>query len=114
MVRVLVAVFGITFLGAFFAANDSHSESGSSKPDTALPIRRAVPVTYTFRAEFPTDELQVHTGAGEHFSIIGALPNGTRGITPLGKPVSNGNTEWVQIRLGEAAGWVAKRYLQPE
>jgi uncharacterized protein YraI len=59
------------------------------------------------------DYLNVHSGAGSKYPVVGRLAADTGNISSTGKTRKNGNTTWVFISAESISGWVNADFLQP-
>jgi uncharacterized protein YraI len=59
------------------------------------------------------DYLNVRSGAGSTYPIIGRLAPGTGGISSTAAAVKNGDTAWLRISVGNLSGWVNSDFLKP-
>lgn len=57
------------------------------------------------------DALNMRSGAGSRFDIIGSIPANTNGITLTNDVSDVGESTWVKIIWNGQTGWVNKRYL---
>jgi uncharacterized protein YraI len=59
------------------------------------------------------DYLNVRSGAGSTYPIIGRLAPGTGEISSTAAAVKNGETTWLRISVGNLSGWVNSDFLKP-
>jgi hypothetical protein len=59
------------------------------------------------------DYLNVRSGAGSTYPVVGRLALGTSDISSVGAAVKNGSTTWLPISVGGLSGWVNSDFLKP-
>jgi uncharacterized protein YraI len=59
------------------------------------------------------DYLNIRSGAGSAYPLVGRLAAGAGNISSTGKTRKNGNTTWVFISAGSISGWANADFLQP-
>jgi uncharacterized protein YraI len=59
------------------------------------------------------DYLNIRSGAGSAYPLVGRLAAGAGNISSKGKTRKNGNTTWVFISVGSISGWANADFLQP-
>jgi len=59
------------------------------------------------------DYLNIRSGAGSTYPVVGRLAAGTGNISSTGKTRKNGNTTWTFISVESISGWVNADFLQP-
>jgi uncharacterized protein YraI len=84
-----------------------------SPSPTATPVVRRGVMIYEVINISNDDYLNVHSGAGSTFPIVGRLAPGTGDISSTGETSKNGDTIWLRISLGGLSGWVNFDYLKP-
>lgn len=67
--------------------------------------------TYEITGVAAGDTLNIRSGPGLNFQVVGRLPNGEGGIQIRGEVVMNGNDEWVPIAFQGGKGWTRSKYL---
>lgn len=82
----------------------------------AVPGAYAVDYTgYCVRGTDPTDQLNVRTGPGGDFDVIGTLDFDAVGVEATGRAAPDGlGRPWFEIAFGGGTGWSAGWYLVPE
>jgi uncharacterized protein YraI len=90
----------------------SVTPSPSPSP-TATPDVRRAPMVYEVVNISKDDYLNVRSGAGSSFPIIGCLAPGTGDISSTGATIKNGDTIWLRISVGDLSGWVNSDFLKP-
>jgi uncharacterized protein YraI len=60
------------------------------------------------------DRLNIRTGPGYNFNILGKIPKDGRRIQVSGDGVRADNTVWFPITYEGITGWVDSYYLAPE
>jgi hypothetical protein len=89
----------------------AHKEDNAESPDQSS-APHAIQHEY-FVIGVPTgDSLNVRSGPGMNYGGVFKLANGVGGIEITGKPVMNGQTEWVPIRFQGSRGWARGKYLK--
>ena len=59
------------------------------------------------------DYLNIRSGAGSAYPVVGRLAAGAGNISSTGKTRKNGNTTWVFISAESISGWANADFLQP-
>jgi Bacterial SH3 domain len=59
------------------------------------------------------DYLNVRSGAGSTYPVVGRLAAGAGDIFSTGEVKKNGNTKWILISAGSVSGWVNADFVQP-
>jgi uncharacterized protein YraI len=59
------------------------------------------------------DYLNIRSGAGSTYPVVGRLAAGAGNISSTGKTRKNGNTTWVFISAESISGWTNADFLQP-
>lgn len=100
---------------------ETRRAAGKSTPGTPPPAQVEAPqgatvleTAFTVVNVVNRDALNVHSRPAMNSTVTAKLPNGSTGIQITGPSIMNERTEWVPIRVGERAGWVTKKYLNPE
>jgi hypothetical protein len=80
---------------------------------TPSPVLRRAAMVYEVVDIPGGDYLNVRSGAGSTYPIIGRLAPGTGDISSTAAGVKNGETTWLCISVGELSGWVNSDFLKP-
>ncbi len=79
---------------------------------TTLPVTAyADTAFYQVRNVQSDDALNIRSGAGVSYPVIGTIPHNGRTVMSTGQTQKNGRTTWAEVVWLGQIGWVNKRYL---
>lgn len=77
----------------------------------AAPTGKPHPGPYRVVGVARNDTLNMRSGAGPRYSLVGRIPATGRGITAVGPSTRIGSTAWWVVRHQGRQGWVSSKYL---
>jgi uncharacterized protein YraI len=89
------------------------SEVTQGATPSSTPVLRRAAMVYEVVGISSGDYLNVRSGGGSTFPIVGRLAPGTGDISSTGAIVKNGETTWLRISVGKLSGWVNSDFLKP-
>ncbi len=87
-------------------------EIASSAP--SLPEPESQAPTYRVVKVAQDDVLNIRSGVGTQYPIVGSIPPDSGGVLITGEQVKHGRSVWVPVKYRDIEGWVNRGYLEPE
>lgn len=87
----------------------------SLSPSPSAKKKQSMQGTLFIAQETPDGYLNVRSGPGLKYSIVGRIQSGTREITKVGETIHDTNDQiiWMPVRFGDVRGFVSAAFLKP-